>query len=408
MIYYLNMTMRIVKLLALLSIALCSASVHAASWQTIGTKNGAKIQIDTSSMAALDAGKHRLWYREYYAKPVVPESGAFSFNFLTVFVEFECSPKRSQTLQRRYAKANGMELKNEPSEETTLKALVPDSIQEMVISHACNTIDKKKADSQAKSKETPPEAEVAAATPPKNETKKQAKSKSRTPAPPAAWGYDKENGPERWGSLSPDYALCSTGQMQSPIDIRQTILADLEPVQFIYQPTPFSITNGENSIEVSLENAGGIIIDNQYYRLQQLHFHLPSEEKINGKNFAMSVHLVHRSETGKVTIIALLVTAGKEQALIRTLWSKLPLAEKSKITVNDLKIDPLELFPDKRAYYTYMGSLTTPPCTEDVQWIVFKTPITLSKEQISAFSSLHANNARPVQPVNGRAVKESR
>ena len=122
----------------------------------------------------------------------------------------------------------------------------------------------------------------------------------------------------------------------------------------------------------------------------------------------MSVHLVHSSETGKVTIIALLVTAGKEQALIRTLWSKLPLAEKSKVAVNDLKIDPLELFPDKRAYYTYMGSLTTPPCTEDVQWIVFKNPITLSKEQISAFSSLHTNNARPVQPVNGRAVKESR
>lgn len=400
--------MRIIKLFVLLSIALCAVGTHAATWLTIGTKNGVRIQIDTSSMATLDEGKHRLWYREYYAKPVVPESGAFSFNFLTVFVEFECNPKRSQTLQRRYAKANGMELKAEPSEETTLKPLVPDSIQEMVINTACNMVEKQKADSKVENKETLPDTEKTVVEPPKNETKKSVKSKARVPAPPAAWGYAKDNGPEQWGSLSSDYALCSTGQMQSPIDIRQTILADLEPIQFIYQPTSFSIINGENSIETSMDNAGGIIIDNQFYRLQQLHFHLPSEEKINGKNFNMSVHLVHSAETGKVAVIALLVTAGKEHPLIRTLWSKLPLAEKSKITIDDLKIDPSELLPDKRGYYTYLGSLTTPPCTEDVLWAIFKNPMTFSKEQISAFSSLHANNARPVQPVNGRAIKESR
>ena len=143
--------------------------------------------------------------------------------------------------------------------------------------------------------------------------------------------------------------------------------------------------------------------------VKQIHFHRPSEEKINGKAYDLVAHLVHQSKDGKLAVLAVLMEAGKkEHALIRTLWNHLPLEQDKPVSRQDVKIDPTQILPGKQGYFTFQGSLTTPPCTEGVLWLVLKTPVQVSKEQLSGFSSIYRNNIRPVQPVNSRVIKESR
>jgi carbonic anhydrase len=223
------------------------------------------------------------------------------------------------------------------------------------------------------------------------------------------WSYEGEGGPANWGKLKPEYATCANGKRQSPIDIRDTIRVDLEPILFDYKPTRFSMVDNGHSIEVDLDEGSRMQIAERNFELLQFHFHKPGEERINGRVFDMVVHLVHRDEAGRLGVIAVPLEKGSENPLIQILWNNMPLDRDQQVAPS-WKIDPNLLLPppDRRAYFTYMGSLTTPPCTEDVLWMVFKQPVQISGQQISVFSRLYPNNARPVQPTNGRLVKENR
>ena len=213
----------------------------------------------------------------------------------------------------------------------------------------------------------------------------------------------------RWGSLSHLYAACSLGQQQSPIDLRKTVHADLPEVEFAYAPTALRIEDTGHTVKIETQSAGHLVIEGVRYELKSLHFHRPSEEKIDGKTFAMSAHLVHQDQEGRLAVVAVLIEAGKKaHPLIRTLWNNLPLEKGKTVSPAEVSIDPSLILPKKRVYYTFMGSLTTPPCTEGVRWLVLKTPIQLSKEQLAGFATLYKNNARPTQPTNGRTIKESR
>ena len=243
--------------------------------------------------------------------------------------------------------------------------------------------------------------------------RKRAKGKKgkEDPPPPHVtphWSYSGANGADKWGSLDNEFATCGIGQRQSPIDIRRTVKADLPPIQFAYKPIPLSIVDNGHSIKDDTPDAGGITVDGESYELVQFHFHKPSEEKINGKAYDMVVHLVHQAKGGKLAVIGVLMEAGKEQKLIRTLWTHLPLEQEKPVVRDDVKIDPTQLIPPKPGYYTFLGSLTTPPCSEGVLWLVMKTPIQVSKEQLASFATVYKNNARPIQPTNGRVIKESR
>jgi carbonic anhydrase len=143
------------------------------------------------------------------------------------------------------------------------------------------------------------------------------------------------------------------------------------------------------------------------YDLVQLHFHRPAEERVNGKTYDMVVHLVHKNDEGQLAVVAILLEKGGEHPLIQTLWNNMPLERDMDVSPAE-PIDLMQLLPENRAYWTYMGSLTTPPCTEGVLWMVMKQPMQVSPEQVSIFSRLYRNNARPVQPSNGRLIKESR
>lgn len=221
------------------------------------------------------------------------------------------------------------------------------------------------------------------------------------------WSYDGEGAPDNWARLDAKNRLCAVGQRQSPIDIRDGIKVDLEPIAFDYKPSLFRIVDNGHTVQVNVGN-GSITVTGKTYELVQFHFHKPSEEKINGRAFDMVAHLVHRADDGQLAVVAVLLEKGAENPFIQTLWNNLPLEKNSEVSPPTATVDLLSFLPPSRNYFTYMGSLTTPPCTEGVLWLVLRQAVPISAEQVNIFSRLYRNNARPVQPAAGRLIKEGR
>jgi carbonic anhydrase len=221
---------------------------------------------------------------------------------------------------------------------------------------------------------------------------------------PTTWDYAGAAGPDAWGKLG--YDTCARGQRQSPIDIRGGIAVDLEPIRFDYRPGAFSVIDDGHTVEVDVAPGSSITITGRRYELQQFHFHRPSEERVDGRQFDMSVHLVHKDAEGRLAVVAVLLDRGSAQPVVQAVWNNLPL-EKHEAVRADTPLDPAQLLPDDRRYYTYMGSLTTPPCSEGVLWMVMQHPVPLSPEQLSIFARLYPMNARPIQQADGRLIKQS-
>ncbi len=222
------------------------------------------------------------------------------------------------------------------------------------------------------------------------------------------WSYSGSDGPDHWGDLDKGFSTCQLGHHQSPIDIRAPRPADLPPIQFAYRPAPLHIVNNGHTIQVNYAPGSFIIVGNQRYQLTQFHFHHPSEERINGKSFEMVAHLVHAAPGGALAVVAVLLDPGAANPLIANLWQHLPAHEGPEQKLDDVRIDATGLLPADRSYYTFSGSLTTPPCTEDVTWFVLKTPERIAQSQADAFGKIYPRDARPIQPLNGREVLASK
>lgn len=224
----------------------------------------------------------------------------------------------------------------------------------------------------------------------------------------AHWTYGGHGGPTEWGALSPEFATCRLGKHQSPIDIRDAKLSELPPIKFDYKPAPLSMIDNGHTIQVNYPPGSSIDVGGKRYDLVQFHFHKPSEEKINGRAHAMVVHLVHKSTDDKLAVVAVLLDAGGTSALIDSIWKNLPKEKGKEVRVANVTIDATELLPASRGYFTFQGSLTTPPCSEDVAWLVLKTPVKIADGEIAAFGKIYPMNARPTQPLNGRAIQSSK
>ncbi|OYY60253.1 MAG: carbonate dehydratase [Burkholderiales bacterium 28-67-8] len=222
----------------------------------------------------------------------------------------------------------------------------------------------------------------------------------------AHWSYEGDTGPAAWAQLQPEFATCSTGLRQSPIDIRDGIKVELDAVQFDYRPSGFRVIDNGHTVQVNVAAGNTIEITGKRYELVQFHFHRPSEERIDGKPFDMVVHLMHKSVDGRLAVVAVLLERGSAQQIVQMVWNNLPLEKGDEVAAR-LPIDLNALLPTDRRYYTYMGSLSEPPCTEGVLWMVMKTPVQVSPEQIGIFSRLYPMNARPIQSLSGRLIKES-
>jgi len=220
------------------------------------------------------------------------------------------------------------------------------------------------------------------------------------------WTYEQA---EHWSDLDPEYAACNVGKEQSPIDIRNAQNADLPALRFESKngPLKYVINNG-HTIRVNYHSGNGnfLIVGDKRYQLTQFHFHRPSEESIDSKPYDMEVHLMYQASDGNVAGVTVFLKAGSASPTIQKLWQHMPKTEGQE-WVAGVEINPAGLLPHAAAYYMYMGSLTAPPCTEGVSWFVLKTPVEISAEQIDAFAKLYPHDARPLQPLNGRVVKES-
>ncbi|MBB3120469.1 carbonic anhydrase [Pseudoduganella violacea] len=252
-------------------------------------------------------------------------------------------------------------------------------------------------------------ARAAAAAKAKKDAAARAAKLAAMPPPRANgthWAYEGEFGPANWSKINSDWAKCGSGNRQSPIDIRDGMKVDLEQINFDYRPSAFSVQDNGHTVQVTVGGGNFLSVQNRMYELQQFHFHRPSEERINGKGFEMVIHLVHKDADGRLAVLALLLERGKPQPAIQTVWNHLPL-EKRDIAMPSVVLDPNDLLPQRRDYFTYMGSLTTPPCTEGVLWLVMKEPVQASPAQMALFSRLYPLNARPIQAGSGRMIKES-
>jgi carbonic anhydrase len=224
------------------------------------------------------------------------------------------------------------------------------------------------------------------------------------------WTYSGATGPAKWAKMEKDFAACAAGKTQSPIDIpdSEARKGDLSPLLFDYKPSPLRIIDNGHTIQVNYAPGSTISVEGKRYELVEFHFHKPSEEKISGKGHDMEAHLVHRSKDGKIAVVAVLLDEGKENGLIKTLWSHLPQTKDKENVVDAVKISALELLPRDKGYYTFAGSLTTPPCSEDVKWFVLKTPTQISADEVARFARSYPMNARPVQELNGRDIQATR
>lgn len=222
---------------------------------------------------------------------------------------------------------------------------------------------------------------------------------------PSHWGYEGPEAPHNWGKLSPDYALCDSGKNQSPVDIKGSIVSAKTPLKNAYHSGTQSIENNGHTIQINVKDYGHIELDGEAFDLRQFHFHAPSENQINDKSYPFEAHFVHTNAQNELLVLSVMFLEGNENTELNKAWANIP--EKEGIVALNTGLDINKLLPNHLQYYRFSGSLTTPPCTEGVRWVVLKEPMSVSKAQIDAFRhAIHHNNNRPIQPLNGRVIIE--
>ncbi len=218
------------------------------------------------------------------------------------------------------------------------------------------------------------------------------------------WGYTGETGPAHWGDLAPEYQTCKTGRAQSPIDISQTVPAAVSFIGFRYRSAPLSVVNNGHTIQVNYPPGSHLVLGGKSYQLKEFRFHAPSEHSVFGRRAHMSVHLVHEARDGELAVVAVAMDMGRlPNREVARIWRAMP-AKAGRERRARVSINAARLLPTRRSYYSYTGSLTTPPCTEGVRWVVMHDPITVSPRQVDLFKAVIGDNARPTQPLNGRVV----
>ena len=220
------------------------------------------------------------------------------------------------------------------------------------------------------------------------------------------WGYEGEAGPDKWGGLDAADAACSTGSQQSPIDITGAISARLPPLKLNWTKRPDTIVNNGHTIQLNFAQGNTLHLGDRSFGLTQFHFHHPSEHFVDGKRFAMEAHFVHAAEAGGLAVLGVFIVPGKVNAVFNKIVSTMPQGEGPPVPA-DATVNPDGLLPVQRAYYHYEGSLTTPPCSQTVDWLVLTHHVEAAEADIARFAKLFPMNARPVQKLDRRFILTS-
>ncbi|MEO0355135.1 MAG: carbonic anhydrase family protein [Cyanobacteria bacterium P01_A01_bin.3] len=223
------------------------------------------------------------------------------------------------------------------------------------------------------------------------------------------WSYEGADGPEAWGGISEEFEACALGTQQSPIDLQNgdAIDAELTELEFNYQPSALNVLNNGHTIQVNYSPGSTLTLDDQTYELLQFHFHDPSEHTVDGSSYPMEVHFVHQNaETGALAVVGVLLDIGADDNVtLQPIWDHIPSEAGPAVDVDGVDVNAAELLPDTtQENYRYFGSLTTPPCSETVNWIVMKETVTVSFQQVEQFAAAVGENARPIQTLGRRFV----
>jgi carbonic anhydrase len=222
------------------------------------------------------------------------------------------------------------------------------------------------------------------------------------------WTYRGELGAAHWADLKREWAVCRQGRRQSPIDIVASQPGPAAPLQFSYRPAPLRIVNDGHTVRVRFANGSKLQLGSgEVLTLQQFHFHTPGGDKLRGEEFPMGMHFLHKGSSGRLVSLVLLFRQGAENPALQALLPHMPAAGMAEQTLAQVQLNPAQWLPANKAYYRYEGSLTAPPCTEGVLWLVMKQPLEVSAAQLAALHRLFPDNARPTQALHGREVLES-
>lgn len=220
------------------------------------------------------------------------------------------------------------------------------------------------------------------------------------------WSYQGAGAPYYWGDLKEAFATCKSGKQQSPIDISSAVITSLPEIDIHYDDTALDVINNGHAIQVNYQAGSYITVAGKRYNLLQFHFHSPSEHTVGGKRYDMVAHLVHKADDGQLAVIAIMMKQGHSNPLIEQLWTQLSKSGKTS-SASDMTVNAQALLPHDKTYFNYSGSLTTPPCSEGVNWMVFAAPVEVSADQIARFREFVPYDARPVQAINGRTIRLS-
>lgn len=217
------------------------------------------------------------------------------------------------------------------------------------------------------------------------------------------WTYEGEEGPAHWGELSPDFAACSAGLQQSPIDIPAGAPVNPADIVFNYSPSALTVVNNGHTIQANYDAGSTITIDGMDYQLLQFHFHGDSEHTVAGQHSPMEAHFVHGNAAGQLAVVGVMLKEGDANVALEPVFANMPAEKGDPVAVAGATVSAGDVLPVDRSYYRYDGSLTTPPCTEGVKWFVMANAVTISAGQQAAYTDLHADNYRPVQAMNARS-----
>lgn len=426
------------KVISLLLYFSLIGNSHAAVWVKLLDNNNTKITLDKQSILQKDNLK-RAWVNIEYKTPQRnPETIDKQYNAAKLLWFFDCAAQKSATsqvfqyLNNELVYSVGIDVKNAEFIEP-----VPETDVDIAMRYVCKT-DKPITPAESKPVAIKPTIEKEKSVPAKQETEKAATPEAKTeekPESPAVkapavkplpakvsngtkpgngksgehkphWTYEGKAGPENWGKLSPEFATCDVGRNQSPINIEETARASLKPLKAIQKFAAKDIVNNGHTVQINFKEGNMLALDNTAFQMKQVHFHSPSENTIRGKSFPLEAHFVHADSKGNLTVIGVMYTEGKANAALAKLWEQLPNKMSEPVELKN-RVIPSDLIPENRGYYRFSGSLTTPPCSEGVRWLLMKSPLTASKEQIEAFKhAVNHDNNRPIQALNGRLIVE--
>jgi carbonic anhydrase len=218
------------------------------------------------------------------------------------------------------------------------------------------------------------------------------------------WCYEGECGPEHWGELDPSFAACRDGLKQTPINLYEMKEVSKPQLSISYKATPLTIKNNGHTIQVNYAEGSTLTVNGVTYRLLQFHFHTPSEHVKNGRTYPMEAHLVHINDNSELAVLGVFLKEGDyDNAFLKPIFDNMPKTE-GEVEIAGKSVNVANLLPREHEYFNYSGSLTTPPCSEGVNWMVLDDAVSMSKRQIEQFKAIFEMNARPEQSLNGRTI----